>query len=280
MLIDERLDIESLYSIGFKIAARWVVSGDYLNYEFELSNANELKPLFRIENALYSFCRGNEVLYIGKTARSLAKRFTGYCKPGQSQATNKRCHMKIKDCISRGETVSILVFTPIDLLQYAGFSLNLAAGLEDALINRFNPPWNGKSQGHAITESAEIETDVISKLEVADADRPSEVKGTFLIRLKGTYYHQGIVNPGVEASRLLGAHDEMLVVNFDDETPPLQTRIDRKANANGSVRLVGNNKRVADWFSRHFKLDDVVTAQVLGSNEIELVSDPKNNSRL
>lgn len=269
--MDERLDVESLYSIGFKIAARWVISGDYLSYDLRPSTASELKPLFGIDNALYSFCRGNEVLYIGKTARSLAKRFTGYCKPGQSQATNKRCHMKIKECIAKGETVSILVFTPIDLLQYAGFKLNLAAALEDALINRFNPPWNGKSQGHTITESAEIETDVISKPEAADTASRSEVIGSFSIKLKNTYYRHGLINPGIEASKLLGAHDEMLVVNFGDGTPPIQTRIDRKANANGAVRLLGNNKSIADWFNSRFQLDDSVTARVFGPNEIELV---------
>lgn len=267
--MDERLDIESLYTIGFSLVARWVASGDYLNYEFEPETANEVAPLFRLENALYSFCQGNEVLYIGKTTRSLAKRFSGYCKPGQSQVTNKRCHLKIKDCIARGETISILVFTPINLLQYAGFSLNLAAGLEDALINRFDPPWNGRSQGHAISESAEIETNVISTHEDAGSKKPVET-GEFQIKLKTTYYQQGIINPGAEASCLLGLHDERLVLHFDDGTSSIPTRIDRQANGNRSVRLVGGNRRIAEWFQKRFQPNEVVTARISGPNEIEL----------
>lgn len=161
------------------------------------------------------------------------------------------------------------MFTPIDLLQYAGFSLNLAAGLEDALINRFDPPWNGRSHGRSISESAEIETSVISAPE--EASKKTKETSEFQIKLKTTYYQQGIINPGTEASRLLGLHDESLVLHFDDGTSSVQTRIDRQANGNRSVRLVGGNRRIAEWFQQHFQPDDVVTARILGLNEIELV---------
>lgn len=58
--MDDRLDIESLYSIGFRLAARWVASGDYLNYEFEPDIADEVAPLLRLENALYSFAKATK----------------------------------------------------------------------------------------------------------------------------------------------------------------------------------------------------------------------------
>lgn len=110
------------------------------------------------------------------------------------------------------------------------------------------------------------------KPNVEGIDTPPEAKSSFSIRLRNTYYSQGVINPGIEASRFLGANNEMLVIHFDDGTPSIKTRIDRKANASGSVRLIGNNKGVADGFNRNFQLDDIVKARILGPNEIELVS--------
>jgi hypothetical protein len=36
----------------------------------------------------------------------------------------------------------------------------------------------------------------------------------------------------------------------------------------GSVRIVGNNRRIADWFKQHFSRDDVVEAKVLDTQHV------------
>lgn len=266
----DRPTIDSLYAIGFRSAAKWIISGDILGYEFHHEMELQLRPIFEVGNALYSFCADDEVLYIGKTTQSLRKRMMGYCKPGQSQATNLRCNEKIRRMLADGRHISILAFAPLNQLQYAGFEINLAAGLEDALIRQFDPPWNGARQGRSITESAEIESLELGIPSSAPDLGLNEI-GSFQIRLGPTYYKQGIVNPGTEASRLLGAHDEILTIRFDDGSPSIATRIDRRANRTGAVRFVGGNQAIADWFQQNFRMDDIVAAKILGPNEVEFM---------
>ena len=44
-----------------------------------------------------------------------------------------------------GSTIRILAFAPISDLRYGEFQIDLAAGLEEALIRAFSPPWNGET---------------------------------------------------------------------------------------------------------------------------------------
>ncbi len=267
IVMQERPTIDSLYAIGFRSAAKWIISSQFLSYEFYEATELQLRPLFDISNALYSFCRDDDVLYIGKTTQSLKIRMKGYCRPGRTQTTNLHCNSNIRQILTKGQSISILVFTPSNQLQYAGFEINLAAGLEDSLIRRFAPPWNGRKQGQAISESAEIES-AVAAAPLTTSTRSDEI-GQFQIRLGPTYYNQGFVNPGVDASPLLGAHDETLAIRFSDGTPSIATRIDRRANRTGAVRFVGSNQAIADWFQHNFQIDDTVTVKILGPNEVE-----------
>ena len=80
----------------------------------------------------------------GKTARSIKKRFVGYCTAGKTErtggVTNWRCHHKIKALLKEDIVVRSLAFTPISHLRYGEFEIDLAAGLEEALIMMFKPP--------------------------------------------------------------------------------------------------------------------------------------------
>ncbi len=93
-------------------------------------------------NILYAFVSREQVLYIGKTARTLSQRMYQYQKPGPTQRTNIVNHANIKGVLDQGETIQILVFAPKEQVQYRGMPVNLAAGLEDALISRLKPTWN------------------------------------------------------------------------------------------------------------------------------------------
>jgi hypothetical protein len=264
------LKADELYAIGFRKVAKWMWNGALLSYEFDHAKA-EQRPLMDVANALYAFCIDDHVLYIGKTTQSLRRRLVGYCKPGHTQATNIRCHNSIRVELTKGEEITILAFTPSDLLQFGGFEINLAAGLEDSLIRRFAPPWNGGRKGVVLTETAEMEAEQ-EPFSPSQASASTGEIGRFNVKLGETYYHKGIVNPGVDASHLLGKDDETLVVRFGDGAPPLATRIDRRANRTGAVRFVGSNQAIADWFQRNFRLDETVTARILGPNEVEFLA--------
>ena len=134
---------KDLEGIGFLNLAQWKI----LN-EKKLQDVGDdpeaWKGLIGSKRALYAFCLGEQVLYIGKTARSVAKRFVGYRDPGKTQETNKKCHREIRKLLKQQKTVRILVFPDTSLLHWAAFKINLAAGLEDALVAHFDPKLNGK----------------------------------------------------------------------------------------------------------------------------------------
>ena len=95
-------------------------------------------------------------MYIGKTTRSQRKRMVGYCQPGKGQTTSWRCNEKIRAALELGRQIDIYAFMPTSLLQYGGFDIDLAAGLQDMLILAFDPPWNGRTKGQAVSETAKL----------------------------------------------------------------------------------------------------------------------------
>lgn len=260
-----------LLDAGFIRAAIWCHDGTKLAYKVHEDIADQIAANLTVSNALYAFCCQDDVLYIGKTTQTLKKRLYGYCKPGLSQITNKKCHEQIISGLQNGKIIDLLVFAPPSDFLFRGFEINLAGGLEDALIRHFNPPWNGGSKGVAVSESAILETEQLDGPTSMAEDEPvAPALGEFTIKLGPTYYEQGIVNVGKEVSDLLGPSDGLLTVTFSDGTPSVSTRIDRRANANGSVRFVGSNRAIADWFQRISHPGGLVIGRVLNANEVEL----------
>ncbi|RVC61092.1 GIY-YIG nuclease family protein, partial [Mesorhizobium sp. M2A.F.Ca.ET.046.02.1.1] len=170
------LNSEILLNLGFVDVGKWEPSGDYITYRLDGENSDADQVMLDVPNALYAFVRGDTVLYLGKTARSIRRRYVGYCRPGKRQRTNLRCHRNIKAVLAQGIDIRILVFTPISQLRYADFEVNLAAGLEDSLIQAFDPPWNGRERGQPITEEAEREEAEETQAEPSDAEQANDIQ--------------------------------------------------------------------------------------------------------
>ncbi len=278
---------ETLLNLGFRDIGAWVLAAREGGLDFHLDGTSpESDRLLMDErNSLYAFIHGDDVKYIGKTARTVRARFAGYQNPGRSQRTNWRCNSKIRELLGQGMLVRIFVFNPISHLRYGDFEINLAAGLEDALIEAFDPPWNGRERGRAITEEAEREElDEVRQQAPEEQPAPalqplppsSSTTGVaaFKIVLGEAYYHQGIINPGAAASAHLGEDGEPVEVSFGDGTDPVISRIDRRANPGGYVRIVGRNRDFARWFQRHFSKGETVQALVLDAHRIRLLPKP------
>lgn len=149
-----------LYEIGFQRAGRWLLKGDELSLE--------LLSLMDRQNVLYAFVSGKTVKYVGKTTQTLQRRMFGYQKPNQDQRTNWRNRLAIVDLLKRGEPVEILALADSGLLRYGSFHLNLAAGLEDSIIQTLKPEWNGGRTSTVIespTEANPPDTSLEAKLE-------------------------------------------------------------------------------------------------------------------
>jgi len=114
-----QLTADTLLNIGFRDVAKWVKADkeSTIAYELDCTNATAHHAMLDVRNALYAFVQGDNVNYIGKTARSIKKRFVGYCNPGSTQQTNQRCHENIKALLKRDTETRIFVFTPISDLQ-------------------------------------------------------------------------------------------------------------------------------------------------------------------
>ncbi len=266
---------ESLTLIGFADVGAWFVSGKTIAFKLDDAKATVSDVLVDTPNALYAFVQGDAVQYIGKTTRSVRKRFVGYRNAGQTQRTNLRCNAKIKEVLAAGGEVRVLIFTPISNLRYGDYEINLAAGLEDALIAAFDPPWNGRDKGKPVTEEAEREK-AEEEAEALQAEpeqpkpAPDDSTFPFEITLGQAYYHHGLINPGVAASQFLGRDGEPIQISFEDGAEPVMSSINRRANVSGAVRVVGRNRLIAEWFQQHYRPGDMVQARVLDPNRIRL----------
>lgn len=276
------LNSEILLNLGFVDVGKWEALGNYIGYHLDGQDSDADCVMLDVPNALYAFVRGDEVQYIGKTARSIRRRYVGYCRPGKRQRTNLRCHRNIKAALSQGVEIRILVFTPISQLRYADFEINLAAGLEDSLIRAFDPPWNGRERGQPITEEAEREEAEETEAEPSGTGQAADTQAeatasvpalaTFTVVLGPTHYDKGFLNPGVEASRFLGKDGDPIRILFGDECEQVISRINRTANRTGAVRVVGRNQQIAAWFQRRFKEGDTVHGRVLDPHSILLLA--------
>lgn len=183
--------------------------------------------------------------------------------------------------------MEILVFAEASLLQWAGYDVNLPAGLEDALIKAFEPEWNRTLPKTRTDYSDLVELPDEKELEENQAGKeltPSARKClfSFEIQLGETYYNTGFINPGTDASERMGAHGEPVTIYLGSKGNSLTSTINRQTNVNRSVRIVGNNGQIRDWFQARFKQGDIVQACVLNPNEIFLwetpVSSPQSNA--
>ena len=168
------MNADTLLDLGFRDIGAWVMAktGSGLDYYLDDANADGNRPLLDGRSALYAFVQDGDVLYIGKTARTVRVRFAGYKSPSRGQRTNWRCNGKIRERLNSGATVRILVFAMtahLAHLRYSDFSINLAAGLEDSLIEEFDPPWNGRDSSGPMTEDAERDRDEAVGAEVPSA---------------------------------------------------------------------------------------------------------------
>lgn len=169
--------MDRLIKIGFEDIGHWLIENGDLVYT--------LKKQATQKNVLYAFAVDGEIKYIGKTTRTIAERMYGYKKPSGTQKTNIKNNKNILDALSLGKAVNIFVLPDNGLMHYGIFHLNLAAGLEDSLINTINPEWNGR-------QPRELEPDD-SIVELIIEDTLPKPESTFQLTLHPTYYEKGFL---------------------------------------------------------------------------------------
>ena len=122
-----------LLTNGFEEIGCWTASERRLDPPSQLPS----------ERGVYAFAVDDEVLYVGLASRSLRQRLGFYARPGASQRTNVRLNGLIRGLIESGSTVRVLLARPKDG-NWNAFRLSGPEGLEAALIEDFDLPWNVK----------------------------------------------------------------------------------------------------------------------------------------
>lgn len=245
--------MNNLLDIGFQPAGHWFLVEEKLKFEIT-RHATQA-------NILYAFICDAEVMYVGKTIRTLASRMAGYKTPARTQTTNIHNNQKILELLKRGVAIEIWALPDNGLLHYGRFHINLAAALEDDIIRKLNPPWNGGKAEKVI--DAEIESqNVLQEFTTTSAE-------TFSFILQPTYYRSGFFNVGVSSQKHIGADSETIEIFLGDATSPILGTINRRANTNGTPRIMGG-PAVRNWFHMVARSMDRIGVQVLSPTSIRL----------
>lgn len=262
-------NLQALTDIQFQKIGEWKLNESILTIEY----VREDNVFLKIPNVIYAFVVKSEddstiIGYIGKTSKSIKNRFQGYLNPGVNQKTNIRVSNKIKEAIESKHKVFIYSLFDIEPLQWGGFSINLPAGLEDALVNKIRPIWNiaGIGGQRIITSTEELEEEVVNPEQHLNND--DDILTSFKIKLGDAYFNQGYMNPGVKASDYLGDHNEQVILVLPSGQE-LNSRIDRNANGNGSVRIYFG-KELSNWYQQHYQFGDSLIASIKQNNRIFL----------
>jgi hypothetical protein len=269
-----------LMRIGFVLVGKWEMKNDEPRIIY-VKNPEE-EAISKSSPALYAFVVNGLLKYIGKTTQILHKRLYGYAKPGKSQATNLKCQEGIVKALKDGDSVDVYGFAPDVPLCYDQFQINLPAGLEDAIIKIMKPTWNGKQAATGIIES---ESAVNERQAIGESGEPENLTSqnvktvaSFRIKLGETYYNTGLINPGVDADKYIGAHGEPMCIHLGAWSEnPVWSQIDRGANRNGSARIQSRTA-VAEWFRENFKLRDAVKVNIIDRNDIVLMKSQERST--
>ena len=242
-----------LLEIGFEPAGHWLVVDGKLKFDLTRHSTQT--------NILYAFVCDGVVVYVGKTVRTLSARMSGYRNPGTTQTTNINNNRRLIEALAGGTTVEILALPDNGLLHYGVFHLNLAAALEDDIIRRLDPPWNGgmpEKPAETVLAADEITT-----------ESPEVFNETFSFILQKTYFKTGFFNVSVAAQHYIGADGEKIELFLGNADRPVLGTINRTANTNGTPRVMGG-PAVRDWFQNHSREMAEISVQVLSPTSIRL----------
>lgn len=126
--------VRELWQLGFVEVGHWETDG--LGIRGVLHQCSERSRI------LYAFVVDDRAMYIGKSRRSLKQRMDNYAVCGPSQRTNFRVKDLILKELEAGRKVRIYALADFEPLSHQGVPIDVAAGIEDELIERFRPPWN------------------------------------------------------------------------------------------------------------------------------------------
>jgi hypothetical protein len=257
--------MERLLGIGFVRVGNWLLSENGETIDYQIDQHREKT------NLLYVFAVHGEIKYIGKTTKKLFQRLGFYKTPGQSQSTNIRVNANIKAELIENQEVDIFVLIDNGLLLFGGYHINLAAGIEDALISAIEPPWNLRGISSIERIKDELVNDEPNNYEQQDLVLKDRALAPILTRvtLGQTYYTGGYFNIPTAQSNSIGTHNDLIEIQLNNGDVIIG-HINRNANTNNTPKIIGGPK-LRDWIQNNFALNDVIKIEILDPNYINLL---------
>ena len=263
--------IERLLEIGFERAGYWELVDDEPQVEVQrYANA---------ANVLYAFVSDRELLYIGRSGRSLQLRMRGYQNGGPPRSTRERNRERIIAMLVIGHPIDLYVMPDPGNLHYGSFRVNLAAGLQYSLIEALNPPWNKGASRRRSSRSK------LSRSEPARSRSPSQGPRTFTdgdgqeytdltvnrpsyrFLVGYIYMDKGFFNVPMRYSPMFGKDRERIKILCGVDKETIYGHIDRSTNTNASPRVIGGS-RLKSWFEENAGINRPVDIDILAPNAI------------
>lgn len=129
--VREPLSIQVLLDAGFVRLGTWTAADGKISLEIPAPKTP----------GVYAFVIAGEVKYVGVTHASFHQRMGNYRLGNAAQRTSSRINLQIADELAAGRVVEIYLATP-EASTWNGLPVNMAAGLEEGMIQAFSPPWN------------------------------------------------------------------------------------------------------------------------------------------
>jgi hypothetical protein len=129
-----RLTAERLIEGGFSNSSAWLLGA---------TGTLELEKAPPRLSGVYAFVVGDKALYIGVTLRTFVERMNLYRRAHESQPSNVAMCAQLVETLATVPRVEIYTIVPGDI-EWRGWPISIAAGLEVALIRRYHVPWNRK----------------------------------------------------------------------------------------------------------------------------------------
>ncbi len=257
--------LERLLEIGFETAGEWILDDADLHIE--------LRRYGSAANVLYAFVSDDELLYIGRSGRSLQSRMDGYQNGGPPRSVRTLNRARISAMLMVDQPVELYAMPDPGNLHYGSFRVNLAAGLQHSLIEALDPPWNRagadirppprrpqarevrKRRSHLVDADNATYTDLTT-------DRPGY---RFLVGYH--YMDKGFFNVPLRYSRLFGDDQQKIRILCGRERDTIHGHIDRSSNTNASPRIVGGRK-LKRWFEDNTGINNPVDIDILAPNAV------------
>lgn len=262
--------MDRLLEIGFERAGEWQLEGD--------TPVISLDRYANAANVLYAFVSHREVLYIGRSGRSLQLRMSGYENGGPPRSMREKNRARIVDMLYIEQPVTLYAMPDPGNLHYGSFRVNLAAGLQHSLIEALAPPWNTpparrrqRSRAeprirHAAPEPARSRGASFDDIDNTYTDRTVDCPSyRFLVGYM--YLENGFFNVPMRYSRLFGRDREKIKILCGADKQTIYGQIDRSSNTNASPRVVGG-EQLKSWFDAHAGLNHPVDIDILAPNAI------------